>query len=101
MLGHFDAVVWYLGDNRLTQDPEDELTQIGSASLRDAAVAERHQYLTIAVRDYLNEGGRLVHTGETAGYFGALGSTLGGIYYGWTGHPSPTASSPRTCSPTV
>ena len=30
VLGHFDAVVWYLGDNRLTQDPEDELTQIGS-----------------------------------------------------------------------
>ena len=24
VLGHYDAVVWYLGDNRLTQDPEDE-----------------------------------------------------------------------------
>ena len=26
VLDHFKAVVWYLGDNRLTQDPEDELT---------------------------------------------------------------------------
>ena len=31
VLGHYDAVLWYLGDNRLTQDPEDELTQYGSA----------------------------------------------------------------------
>ena len=26
VLSHYAAVVWYLGDNRLTQDPEDELT---------------------------------------------------------------------------
>jgi hypothetical protein len=26
VLSHFDAVVWELGDNRLTQDPEDEIT---------------------------------------------------------------------------
>jgi hypothetical protein len=87
VLGHFDAVVWYLGDNRLTQDPEDELTQIGSTSFEDAAVAERQQYLTLAVRDYLNEGGKLVHSGETAGYFGALAADVGGIYYGLNGAP--------------
>jgi Immune inhibitor A-like, MAM domain len=86
--GHFKGVVWYLGDNRLTQDPEDELTQIGSQQVEDAAVAERQQYLTISVRDYLNEHGKLVHSGETAGYFGALGSTIGGIYYGLDGAPS-------------
>jgi hypothetical protein len=86
VLGHFDAVVWYLGDNRLTQDPDDELTQVGAAQIPDAAVAERQQYLTIAVRDYLNAGGKLVHAGETAGYFGStLGSTLGGIWYGLDG----------------
>ena len=28
----------------------------------------------------------MLHSGETAAYFGVLGSTLGGIYYGWTGH---------------
>ena len=26
VLSHYDAVLWYLGDNRLTQDPEDVLT---------------------------------------------------------------------------
>jgi hypothetical protein len=88
VLGHFDGVVWYLGDNRLTQDPEDELTQVGTSQLTDAAVAERQQYLTLAVRDYLNEGGKLVHTGETAQYSGSLGSTLGGIYYGLNGDPT-------------
>ena len=88
VLGHFDAVVWYLGDNRLTQDPEDELTRVGNSDVRNAAVAERQQYLTLAVRDYLNEGGKLVHTGETAGYFGALAGTLGGIWYGLDGDPT-------------
>ena len=28
VLGHFKAVVWYLGDNRLTQDPEDALIEL-------------------------------------------------------------------------
>jgi hypothetical protein len=88
VLGHFKAVVWYLGDNRLTQDPEDALTQIGSQQVPDAAVAERQQYLTLSVRDYLNEKGKLVHSGETAGYFGELGSTIGGIYYGLDGSPT-------------
>ena len=88
VLGHFKGVVWYLGDNRLTQDPEDELTQIGSRQFEDAAVAERQQYLTLSVRDYLNEKGKLVHSGETAGYFGLLGSTIGGIYYGLDGSPT-------------
>ncbi len=27
VLSHFNGVVWYLGDNRLTQDPEDEITE--------------------------------------------------------------------------
>jgi hypothetical protein len=88
VLGHFKTVVWYLGDNRLTQDPEDALTDIGGRQIADAAVAERQQYLTLSVRDYLNEHGKLVHTGETAGYLGVLGSTIGGIYYGLNGDPS-------------
>ncbi len=50
-------------------------------------MAERQQYLTLAVRDYLNEGGKLLHTGETAGYFGLLGGSVGGIYYGLDGAP--------------
>jgi murein tripeptide amidase MpaA len=87
VLSHFRGVVWYLGDNRLTQDPEDFLTRIGRNNFEDAAVAERQQYLTMAVRDYLNEGGKLVQTGETASYYGQLGSVVGGIYYGLDGAP--------------
>ncbi|MBN2624991.1 MAG: immune inhibitor A [Acidimicrobiales bacterium] len=88
VLGHFDAVVWEMGDNRLTQDPEDEITDTYLfGPLPDLAVAERQQYLTLAVRDYLNEGGKLVHTGETTGYFGLLGGSIGGIYYGLDGAP--------------
>jgi hypothetical protein len=87
VLDHFDGVVWYLGDNRLTQDPEDEVTATPLGDLPDAAVAERQQYLTVAVRDFLNEGGKLVLTGETAAYHGVLGSAIGGIYYGLDGAP--------------
>ena len=88
VLAHYDAVIWELGDNRLTQDPEDELTdtfQFGP--LPDLAVAEKEQFLTMAVRDYLNEGGKLLQTGETTGYFGLLGGSIGGIYYGLDGAP--------------
>ena len=87
VLGHFKAVLWYLGDNRLTQDPEDAEIDFFGAQVPDIAVAERQQYLTVAVRDYLNERGKLLHAGETVGYFGLLGSTVGGIYYGLDGAP--------------
>lgn len=65
MLSHYDAVLWHLGDNRLTQDPEDALTSTPIGELPDLAVAERQQYLTLAVRDFLNESGKLVHAGES------------------------------------
>jgi hypothetical protein len=87
VLEHFKAAVWYLGDNRLTQDAEDEFTSFLGDDEHDLAVAEREQYLTLAVRDYLNEGGKLLQSGETAGYYGRLGSQLGGIYYGLNGAP--------------
>jgi hypothetical protein len=92
VLDHFKGVVWYYGDNRLTQDPEDELTETIFGNLPDSAVAEREQFTTMAVRDFLNEGGKLVVTGETAGYTGfldaALGGVIGGIYYGLDGAPA-------------
>ena len=88
VLSHFDNVVWYLGDNRLTQDKEDVVTEtFALGPLEDAAVAERQQYLTIAVRDYLNEGGKLALAGETTAYYGQLGTSIGGIYYGLDGAP--------------
>jgi hypothetical protein len=88
VLDHFKAAVWYLGDNRLTQDPEDEKIDFGGVEAADIAVAERQQYLTMSVRNYLNEGGKLLYTGETAGYYGKLGGALGGIYYGLNGNPA-------------
>ncbi|KRC62053.1 hypothetical protein ASE14_08685 [Agromyces sp. Root81] len=88
VLSHYPSAFWYLGDNRLTQDPEDALTDTFLfGPLPDLSVAERQQYLTIAVRDWMNEGGKLALSGETAGYFGLLGDALGGIYYGLDGAP--------------
>ena len=87
VLSHYDAVLWYLGDNRITQDPEDELIQTPAGNLPDIGVAERQQYLTMSVRDYLNEGGKLVHAGETAQYSGLPGisDVVGGLYYALNG----------------
>jgi hypothetical protein len=88
VLSHVDTVIWETGDDRLPQDPEDQLTDTFLfGPLPDAAVAERQQYLTIAVRDYLNEGGKLVQAGETVQFSGLLGRSLGGIYYGLEGAP--------------
>ena len=51
-------------------------------------VAERQHYLTLAVRDFLNAGGKLSWAGETVGYYGFIGVVLlGGIYYGLDGAP--------------
>ena len=87
VLDHYDAVLWYLGDNRITQDPEDELIRVGSQELPDIGVAERQQYLTLRVRDYLNDGGKLIHAGETAQYEGLPGisDAVGGLYYAING----------------
>jgi len=95
VLDHYQAVVWYLGDNRLTQDPEDLLTELPyiapGFAFPDSSVAEREQYVTMAVRDFLNAGGKLVHAGETATWTGAfdeaVGGVLGGIWYGLDGAP--------------
>ena len=88
VLSHFDAVVWYLGDNRLTQDLVDEPVQSVIGPLPDSQVADRAKDTVLNVRSYLNEGGKLIHTGETASYFGPLREANGGgIYYGLKGHP--------------
>ncbi|HEX6471529.1 MAG TPA: M14 family zinc carboxypeptidase [Streptosporangiaceae bacterium] len=88
VLGHFKGVVWYLGDNRLTQDAADDPVKVGSGTAPDSQVADREKDLELSVRSYLNEGGKLLYTGETAGYFGPLSrANGGGIYYGLKGHP--------------
>ena len=88
VLGHFDAVVWYLGDNRLTQDAVDEPVDSVIGPLPDSQVADRAKDLVLSVRSYINEGGKLIHAGETTSYFGPLrGANGGGIYYGLKAHP--------------
>ena len=73
VLSHYKAVVWYMGDNRITQDPEDFFTATPFGELPDISVAEREQYLTMAVRDFLNEGGKLINAAETAQFSGLPG----------------------------
>ena len=87
VLGHFDAVVWESGDDRLPQAPEDRITDTVLGPIPDIAVVERQQFLTLAVRDYLNEGGKLVQAGESAQYQGLIGRALGGLFYGLDGAP--------------
>ena len=60
VLDHFQAVVWYLGDNRLTQDAADDPVQTFAGPFPDAQVADRAKDLVLSVRSYLNEGGKLV-----------------------------------------
>jgi len=45
------------------------------------------QFTTIAVRDYLNEGGKLLKTGDRAGYFGQFLASFGGLLYADNGAP--------------
>ena len=58
VLSHFDAVIWYTGDDYLTRLPN-QVPGTGTARL---AVEEM-----IDVRDHLNEGGKLFFTGKNAG----------------------------------
>ena len=59
VLSHYDAVLWYTGDDLLVRQPG----QPGGTSTARLAVEEM-----IDVRAYLNEGGKLLFTGKNAGY---------------------------------
>ncbi|MFI7544755.1 M14 family zinc carboxypeptidase [Actinoplanes sp. NPDC049599] len=58
VLSHYRAVVWETGDDIVPRDPG----QSEWATTRAAFETE------LAVRDYLNEGGKLLHAGQYAGY---------------------------------
>jgi murein tripeptide amidase MpaA len=73
VLGHYQAVVWYTGDDRITRDGnENEKYGVSKLALDEV----------LAVRDYLNEGGRLLYTGKHAGL-----QESSGLFYGTNGHP--------------
>ena len=56
VLSHYDAVVWYTGNDLTTRNPN----QGGVADL------QAHETI-ISVRDFVNEGGRVALTGHSAG----------------------------------
>ena len=57
MLGHYDAVIWYWGNDFLVREPG-----WGPGNVSRLAVDE-----TLEIRQYLNEGGKLLYTGQWAG----------------------------------
>ncbi|HKF31820.1 MAG TPA: M14 family zinc carboxypeptidase, partial [Jatrophihabitantaceae bacterium] len=58
VLGHYDAVIWYTGDDVITREPG-----WGAGNASRLALTE-----LLSVRDYLNEGGRVLYTGKYAGH---------------------------------
>jgi Zinc carboxypeptidase/Immune inhibitor A-like, MAM domain len=63
VLGHYDAVIWYTGDDILTRDR-------GMVAGTASRLANDE---ILAIRAYLNEGGRLLRTGKNAGLGEAFG----------------------------
>ena len=59
VLGHYDAVVWYTGNDLLTREP-------GQPGGTGASTLANNEMLEL--RAYLNEGGRLLYTGRHAGW---------------------------------
>ena len=57
VLSHYDAVLWYTGDDIVVREP----TQTGGTSSR---LALQELY---AIRDFMNEGGRVAYVGKNAG----------------------------------
>jgi hypothetical protein len=60
VLSHYKAIVWYTGDNQRTIEPDQPPTGAGASKLSDDEFR--------AVRDFLNEGGKLLYTGKKAGW---------------------------------
>ncbi len=58
VLSHYKAVIWYTGDDVITREPGMQ-PGTGSRLANDEM---------LAVRSYLNEGGRLLYTGKYAGF---------------------------------
>ncbi|MGH3658719.1 MAG: zinc carboxypeptidase, partial [Micromonosporaceae bacterium] len=67
VLSHYDAVVWETGDDIITRE----------AGQPGGTAAELALDLELTVRDYLNEGGKLLYTGKNA----AFASAANGVYF--------------------
>ena len=73
MLSHYRAVLWYTGNDFLTRDPG-QGAGTGVAKLADD--------LIINVRSYLNEGGKLLYSGQWA-----AGAQANALAYNPAGEP--------------
>jgi Zinc carboxypeptidase len=58
VLSHYDAVVWYTGNDIITREPG-----WGPGNASSLAITELFE-----VRDFINEGGRVLYTGKFAGH---------------------------------
>jgi len=58
VLSHFDAVVWYTGNDLVTREP----------GWSPGNVSRLANDMTLAARAYLNRGGKLLYTGQWAGF---------------------------------
>ncbi|HEX9824943.1 MAG TPA: M14 family metallopeptidase, partial [Actinomycetota bacterium] len=63
VLSHYDAVIWYTGDDIITRDPG----MVGGTASRLASDE------LLDIRSYLNEGGKLFYNGQLAGLQYAFG----------------------------
>jgi hypothetical protein len=68
VLSHYDAVVWYTGNDTVTREPG-----WGAGNASRLAMQE-----LLEMRDFMNEGGRVLYTGQRAGqqYTPGLGTQL-------------------------
>ena len=68
VLSHYDGVIWYTGNDTVTREPG-----WGPGNASRLAMQEQ-----LEVRDFINEGGRVLYTGRAAGqqYTTALGTQL-------------------------
>jgi hypothetical protein len=82
VLNHFDAVIWYEGDKLITDYQGDIDTTLLA-----------HQ-VNMSMRDYLNEGGKILATGKNHGF-----EEFFPLEYGTNGAPERTCSDPSraTC----
>jgi hypothetical protein len=69
VLGHFDSVIWYTGNDIVTREP-------GWPGGNESRLAIQELY---GLRDYLNEGGGVLYTGKWAGQQYSL--AVGAQYY--------------------
>jgi hypothetical protein len=65
VLSHYDAVLWYTGDDIVVREPG----QAGGTSSR-LALQELYE-----IRDFMNEGGRVAYVGKNAGSAATTGLT--------------------------